>query len=103
MPTPTPWQYKMSPKKSSALIVDSEGSTIAIVETVVNSTAHSRLEANVNHLTKCVNLHDDVRMFIESVKDMLADHPDVNTGNSKIHYLYHMARALSFKCEENKP
>lgn len=45
--TYNPWQYAIGRDGTSAIIVDGEGSTVAIINVTENTTAHTHLVANV--------------------------------------------------------
>lgn len=48
---------------------------------------------------RTVNSHADLLAALREVAAMLADHPDAQRGNSKVHYLMHATSAAIAKAE----
>ncbi|TBR75777.1 MAG: hypothetical protein EPN64_11070 [Burkholderiaceae bacterium] len=77
--TKGPLEYQILGKSGSeALIVEEDGSTVAYVSALENSTAHSCLEANVRLFAMAGNLLDELVALERSVRESnLCDDADL--------------------------
>ena len=97
----SPWPWRQCATLSSDFtfirnINDDEGNVVAKVRYVDDDTdACTQGYANA----RALQLAPEMAQALRLIHEVLSDHPEVNTGNSKVHFAFMAAQALVNKME----
>lgn len=65
---------------------------IASTKTAWGDGMPERNEARAEMIALALNNYEALLEALEKIEQLLSNHPEVTTGNSKVHYVYHLAR-----------